>query len=554
MFLIGGIIPSFIYIEMVRECEKSIHYTNQLFINIFKTVGILATFWAANQTYKQLRKHYSRINSYGEFYEHAEMLINEIYEGKGRHFYFYGPTIVPGNVACEDRDLVEQYKNNLEKIYKLGDIRRFAIVPTQECYDYTYKSLKRHPLSNVKGYNSDLDLWERYVDEKRDEAIKFQGLLRDYIQDDSSGRIYGVDESKIDDIKKAYFISNGNRIIYAVPLHYSTFNAGGKEMRTPHLVGFTSTDKRDINAFNVQFDEIREELRQEWLLHFMYSRHSVNPENLYRFMVENNLTPQNKPVDELAIFDHDHFGNKKATDICIELIGINNESQILDIGSGLGGPARYIANRFSCTVTGIELQKERWACADLLSRQMGFSEDKLKFERDDACNILFKENYENKYTHIIAFLSILHMIRKEEMLVRIGSLLTPNGMVFIEDFCEGENPAPKQILQEAISCPGLLSMEKYIQALKRGGIEIDEDKNIVDMTEEWTNMARQRVDYYSKAKDNAGNRDHIMMGYKTISQALCLYESVYNLFKDGAIRGIRVVGKKTEGTNHGGVA
>eukprot|EP00966_Prymnesium_polylepis_P139126 3214669-Prymnesium_polylepis.1 len=53
-----------------------------------------------------------------------------------------------------------------------------------------------------------------------------------------------------------------------------------------------------------------------------------------------------------------HYLGTEACDHVIELLGLDEQSTVLDIGSGIGGPARYIAGKTGCSVTGVELQED----------------------------------------------------------------------------------------------------------------------------------------------------------------------------------------------------
>ncbi|WP_246560644.1 class I SAM-dependent methyltransferase [Geobacter grbiciae] len=60
-------------------------------------------------------------------------------------------------------------------------------------------------------------------------------------------------------------------------------------------------------------------------------------------------------VEELAPVDHFHSRGFPATVEFADRLPINAGEQILDIGCGLGGPARYMAKRFQCRVSGIDI-------------------------------------------------------------------------------------------------------------------------------------------------------------------------------------------------------
>lgn len=53
------------------------------------------------------------------------------------------------------------------------------------------------------------------------------------------------------------------------------------------------------------------------------------------------------------------------------LIGLGRESRVLEIGSGLGGPARYLAHTVGCHVTALELQQEMHDVASDLTLRCG---------------------------------------------------------------------------------------------------------------------------------------------------------------------------------------
>lgn len=546
IFLISGFFGTWYYYERWQVWSRPVHYGTMQLITLLKVLGIGVTFWAALWSYRQLRKHYNRIDSYEKFFEYAELLFKEIREQDGptRYFHYYGPTIIPGNIACDDINLVNQYKDDLEKLFKekKGN-ERYAIVPRQKYYSNTYDPIKKHELAidYPKPYS-----WESYVDKRRDEAIKFQGDLINYVTEDSRGGILGVDDKKIHDIENSYFLSNGVRVIYAIPLHYTIgINSGGEKKRTPHLVGFTSRERRDINAFKERFSEMRRGLEQEWLLKFFYSRHLINPQYLQRYISINGLPQNDDAFVQLADHDHDHFCKRESTDYCLSSIDIDQNSVVLDIGSGLGGPARYISKTKKCTVWGIEIQEDRFDYAEELTERLGLS-DKVQFVKGDANIILFDDISnkitERKYTHIISFLSILHMVQKKDILQRLGSLLQNSGKVYIEDFCEGSYPVEDSDLIKSVSSPGLLSEKKYRKALEVGGIEVDKFE-VENITEIWTKLAKERCDYLRNIKRKP-SKSHFGTDFKTISQALCLYENIYELFKNNAICGIRIIGKK----------
>ena len=62
-------------------------------------------------------------------------------------------------------------------------------------------------------------------------------------------------------------------------------------------------------------------------------------------------------VNELSSFDQLHYHGTQAIDFAIKKLNINHKSKILEIGSGLGGPARYLAKKTGANITAVELQE-----------------------------------------------------------------------------------------------------------------------------------------------------------------------------------------------------
>jgi ubiquinone/menaquinone biosynthesis C-methylase UbiE len=91
---------------------------------------------------------------------------------------------------------------------------------------------------------------------------------------------------------------------------------------------------------------------------------------------------------DLAIVDEFHIRGRKAT---LELAGqmnLNADSRVLDIGSGLGGPARTLAETYGGRVTGIDLTQTFCDAAIAMSDWVGLGK-LTSFKQGDATNLPF---------------------------------------------------------------------------------------------------------------------------------------------------------------------
>ena len=72
-------------------------------------------------------------------------------------------------------------------------------------------------------------------------------------------------------------------------------------------------------------------------------------------------------LTKLGHLDQYHYGGIEANDHVIQLLGIDETVHCLDVGSGIGGPGRYIASKTGCRVTGVELQADICKAGQILT-------------------------------------------------------------------------------------------------------------------------------------------------------------------------------------------
>ena len=63
-------------------------------------------------------------------------------------------------------------------------------------------------------------------------------------------------------------------------------------------------------------------------------------------------------IEDLAAVDEFHIGGRQATDNLLGQLGFTESDHILDVGCGLGGASRYVADKFNNRVSGIDLTHE----------------------------------------------------------------------------------------------------------------------------------------------------------------------------------------------------
>lgn len=90
------------------------------------------------------------------------------------------------------------------------------------------------------------------------------------------------------------------------------------------------------------------------------------------------IAPDHATHGDLAPVDEFHIGGREATRRLCEQLDLAHTDTVLDIGSGLGGTARYIASTYGCSVTGVDLTPEYVDVARSLSAWTGLA-DRTEF-------------------------------------------------------------------------------------------------------------------------------------------------------------------------------
>ncbi len=93
-------------------------------------------------------------------------------------------------------------------------------------------------------------------------------------------------------------------------------------------------------------------------------------------------------VDDLAPVDEFHIGGREATEAFLTPLAFDASLRVLDVGCGLGGAARFVADRFGCHVAGIDLTADFVDAGRELCRWVGL-EERIALHVGDALDLPF---------------------------------------------------------------------------------------------------------------------------------------------------------------------
>jgi len=139
-------------------------------------------------------------------------------------------------------------------------------------------------------------------------------------------------------------------------------------------------------------------------------------------------------MEALAPYDQFHGRGLEATLEIAELMQAGPADHILDIGSGIGGPARYFANRFGCRITGIDLTPEFCKVARHLTRLLDL-EDRITFEVGDALAMPFADAiFDGAYSMNVS----MNIADKGGFYREIHRVLKPGAWLVLSEVAKGE--------------------------------------------------------------------------------------------------------------------
>ena len=81
----------------------------------------------------------------------------------------------------------------------------------------------------------------------------------------------------------------------------------------------------------------------------------------------NGIDPSQVTIDELAPVDNYHWHRLAGTLALARATGISAADRVVDVGGGIGGPARQLAHRYGCHVTVVDLTAEYCAVGETLT-------------------------------------------------------------------------------------------------------------------------------------------------------------------------------------------
>ena len=179
---------------------------------------------------------------------------------------------------------------------------------------------------------------------------------------------------------------------------------------------------------------------------------------------------------DLAPVDEFHIGGVKATEYFLPKLGLDPGMAVLDVGSGIGGTARFAAETHGCHVTGIDLTPEYCAVATMLSAATGLA-DQTVFHEGSALTMPFADS---RFDAAMTLHVAMNIEDKSGLYREVARVLKPGAVFGIYDILEGPAGGPLDFpvpWASAQSASHLASPEVMRSMLAQAGFTIEHEED-----------------------------------------------------------------------------
>ena len=252
-----------------------------------------------------------------------------------------------------------------------------------------------------------------------------------------------------------------------------------------------------------------------------YDNHPINEEQILGALKAKGIASDAITEDHLKEFDQDHYGGIGALEKLAQEAGIARRHNVLDICSGMGGPARYLAHGIGCRVTGIDLTESRVDGANRLTK-LARLDHLVAYRLGSALDMPFSDA---SFDVAISQESWAHIPDKSRLIAQAVRVLKPSGVIAFTDIVRvgTMSDETRQKLRDGMTFMEIESYEGYKKLLAESACVVEK---CADLSEEWTSILQKRLAMYRSLKDSTVAKFGIE-GYERYDSAYSFFVSLY---------------------------
>jgi len=238
--------------------------------------------------------------------------------------------------------------------------------------------------------------------------------------------------------------------------------------------------------------------------------------------------------DDLTVFDEFHVKGRRATRELAHMAAIEPDIRLLDIGCGVGGPARTLAAEWRCRVIGLDIVEEYCRAAHRLTTAVHL-DHQVAYANGNASALPFPQGAFDRVWIQHATMNIAH---KKPLFEEIRRVLRPEGRVAMHEVFSGTAAPPVYPVPWASDSDidFLIDPDRFGRILKDAGF-----KSLV-----WEDVSRESLAWFQKVTPIAFDRCaqqslrpgiHLLMGETTPQKMINMVKNL----EEGRIRIVRAV-------------
>jgi ubiquinone/menaquinone biosynthesis C-methylase UbiE len=213
-----------------------------------------------------------------------------------------------------------------------------------------------------------------------------------------------------------------------------------------------------------------------------------------------------------------------------EYTALGEGQRVLDIGCGLGGPGRYLADRFGCAVTGLDVLPTRVQAAATLTQMVGLG-DRITYCQSDATRLPFPAQ---QFAQAWLLDVSIHIANKAALFGELARVVQIDGLLVLHDQLGPLPPAMRPVTRRApYIAPALPQLVRSVEGAGYRVLTWRDTTNLVltylqgrredlrqDM-ERCTRAARRRqrrlamITAYMEALGQQGSRTGVLIARRT---------------------------------------
>jgi ubiquinone/menaquinone biosynthesis C-methylase UbiE len=166
---------------------------------------------------------------------------------------------------------------------------------------------------------------------------------------------------------------------------------------------------------------------------------SLTLEGALQTLRAKGIDPKDATADDLHAVDMLHMGGLAATDKLSEMAGLKPGQRVLDIGAGVGGPARRMARKYGARVRGLELSGSIHETAVALTALVRLQEQ-VQFAQGSALALPFEDG---SFDVVVMQHVAMQIAEKDALFRECTRVLGSGGALALHEIFSGDGGAPQ---------------------------------------------------------------------------------------------------------------